>query len=183
MNTWISSLTDTSAIVQSLDAVFGRFPILERLFTQYNRYALVLLAALTVFGCIASLLRERYAPELWGHLYASDGEALPLNHWENIIGRAMSSDVVLSNETVSRTHAAVTRDAQGAWNLIPLASKNILLKNAARRLHPVPITSGDVITAGGVKLTFRPATLSEQSEQAKKRTRPGMLIRPWVILL
>ncbi|MGI6336569.1 MAG: FtsW/RodA/SpoVE family cell cycle protein [Eubacteriales bacterium] len=180
---FLSFLTDSSDITETLAALWARFPGLPRLLTQYIRYGLVILAVFTVCGCMASLLREKYSPELWGHLRTSGGDRLPLTHWENILGSAGSSDAVVRGQGVARTHAALTRDAQGMWTLYPLSGRASTLKNGGRLVIPTRISAGDNLTLGGVKLQFQPATVLERREQSKTRTRPGMLVRPWVILL
>ena len=45
------------------------------------------LAVLIVWRCAASLLRGRTEEEHWGFVSLPNGAKLPLNHWENIIGR------------------------------------------------------------------------------------------------
>ena len=53
------------------------------------------------------MLRERYEPETWAWLLDEDGAALPVCHWESIIGRAPSSDIVLDMPGVSKLHASL----------------------------------------------------------------------------
>ena len=48
------------------------------------------LALLIVLRCAFSLLRGRVDEENWGFFSLPNGAKLPLNHWENIIGRASS---------------------------------------------------------------------------------------------
>ena len=81
------------------------------------------LAVLIVWRCGTSLLRGRTEEENWGFFSLPNGAKLPLNHWENIIGRAGSCDIVLNFPTVSRQHAAVQRDEDGLWTIYPLGGR------------------------------------------------------------
>ena len=47
----------------------------------------------------------------------------------------------------------------------------------------MPIQSGDIISMGGVEVTFTASTAAEELAQAKKRTRPGRKISPGLNLL
>ena len=48
------------------------------------------LALIIVLRCVSSLLRGRVEEESWGFFSMPNGARLPLNHWENINGRAAS---------------------------------------------------------------------------------------------
>ncbi len=189
MNDFISSVRSPEWLVQALDNLFSAHPALSRALTTYIRPLLVILALMIVGSCIASLLRERYAPELWGLLRREDGGAFALSHWENIIGRAPASDVRIPDESVARLQAAVTRNARGEWTLYPLGGRHPILRNGASVVRPVRLAAGDGLTVGdvpsghAVNLTFEPSTQEQHEEQARTRTRPGLLVRPWVIML
>ena len=182
----IASITDVSGITGTLSSLFARFPGLQGILTQYIRYALVILALMTVISCIASLLREKYTPELWGTLRRESGDTFLLTHWENILGRAPASDIRIPEPTVARMQAAVTRSAHG---LYPLDGRHPILKNGERITHPATLAAGDTLTVGdvpsgaAVNLTFEPSTSEQRAEQSRTRTRPGLLVRPWVIML
>ena len=158
----IASITDVSGITGTLSSLFARFPGLQGILTQYIRYALVILALMTVISCIASLLREKYTPELWGTLRRESGDTFLLTHWENILGRAPASDIRIPEPTVARMQAAVTRSAHGVWTLYPLDGRHPILKNGERITHPATLAAGDTLTVGdvpsgaAVNLTFEP---------------------------
>ena len=185
----IASITDVSGITGTLSSLFARFPGLQGILTKYIRYALVILALMTVISCIASLLREKYTPELWGTLRRESGDTFLLTHWENILGRAPASDIRIPEPTVARMQAAVTRSAHGVWTLYPLDGRHPILKNGERITHPATLAAGDTLTVGdvpsgaAVNLTFEPSTSEQRAEQSRTRTRPGLLVRPWVIML
>jgi len=190
MTQFISFLKDPSALAATLENLWVRHPNLQHEATRYIRFILVFLALFTVISCIASLLKEIYTPEIWGHLTSDTGADHPLHHWENIIGRARSSDVQLESTSAARMQAALTRNAQGNWRLYPLSvKKHPVLCNGKRILNSTPVYSGDIITMGNVSegtaqnLTFETTSSEERERQSRLRLLPGFLIHPWVILL
>lgn len=66
------------------------------LFLQYilgaSKFVLIVLSLAIIVRCIRSMLSERYEPEVWAYIRAG-GELLPINHWENIIGRSPGADI------------------------------------------------------------------------------------------
>ena len=146
---------------------------------------LPILSVLLVVRCAVSLLRGKIERETWGRLTLPDGDYGEFHHWENTVGRSRRSDVVLQSPTVSRSHAAFLRDEKGQWSVYALNSKNGLTVNdqeVAPQEH-MPIQSGDIISMGGVEVTFTASTAAEELAQAKKRTRPGRKISPGLNLL
>ena len=86
------------------------------LFRQYmltaSKYMLIILSLAIIARCIRSMLSERYEPEVWAYLRIG-GRNIPVNHWENIIGRSYSSDIRILEENVSRVHAVLSRSDNG----------------------------------------------------------------------
>ena len=130
-----------------------------------SRFVLPLLALVIVIRAVTSLLRGHEAPEQWGVLTFPGGVQMPLMHWENIIGRAVSSDIALKYPTLSRTHAAIIRDAKGSWRVFDLRSKGGVTVNG----KPVsgdgtPVKHGAVIGFGGVDAVFLPRAAEEDAD-------------------
>ena len=73
------------------------------------------LAGAILWRAVKSLLRAPHTPETWGQLSLPGGGSVPLTHWENILGRGKSADVRLNYPSVSRQHAALCRNEEGAW--------------------------------------------------------------------
>ena len=90
---------------------------------QGTKYILPLLALWILLRCGRSMLRGRYEPETWAYIVDLNGTEHPVNHWECIVGRARSADIVLTDPTVSRMHASLQRDGDGDWTLTDLRSK------------------------------------------------------------
>jgi cell division protein FtsW len=142
------------------------------------RFLLPILAFIIVMRCIKSLLSEKHEGEEWGYLSLPNGSRMPLNHWENIIGRSKASDIFMDYPTLSRSHAAVIRDDKGRWTVYDLESKGGVYVNGTHVEGEMSIKSGDVITLAGVDLVFVPLTKQEERIQAESRRRPGRIIRP-----
>ncbi len=141
------------------------------------------LALLVVLRCGRSLLRGKLEQEVWGFFCLPDGAQLNLIHWENTIGRARGCDVVLNYPTVSRTHAAITRDDRGEWTVFPLSGKNPVYCNGEPVQGSRVLREGDELTLGGLSMSFFPSTPEEERRQAVRRTRPGRKISPTLTLV
>jgi hypothetical protein len=77
------------------------------------------------------------------HLPGGDGQAVR-------IGRSLSSDLRLADETVSRMHAVLAHTGPGAWTLTDLASMNGTFLNGARVAGTVEVRHGDLVRFGTV---------------------------------
>ena len=147
--------------------------------TLIIRLILPVLAIIIVVRCLKSLFIEKSEEESWGYLSLPNGARIHLKHWENVIGRAASSDVYMEYPTLSRTHAALIRDAKGNWIVSNVTSKSGVSVNGSKTKSPdgVPVKAGDVIGLGGVELVFVPNDKAEEFEQASARTRPGRIVK------
>jgi DNA-binding winged helix-turn-helix (wHTH) protein len=83
-----------------------------------------------------------------------DGRAVPLAEGENLVGREPSARIMLDSVRVSHRHARITVQS-GCATLEDLGSRNGTLLKDQRIDGPVALTDGDVITVGGVVLTYR----------------------------
>ena len=79
-----------------------------------SRLLFPVLSALILVRAIRSLLRIPHTPEVWAQLSLPNGSGIPLTHWENILGRSKSADVLLNYPSISRQHAALCRGEDGA---------------------------------------------------------------------
>ena len=149
------------------------------------RFILPVLALIILIRCIRSLFREKSELEIWGQLRLPNGTLLDLNYWENIIGRAKSSDVYMEYATISRNHAALNRDDKGNWRLFDIESKTGVVVNGKKIESDdgIPVKSGDAIELGGVQLIFVAADNTDEYEQAISRTRPGRFYKQRTTLI
>ena len=144
-------------------------PLLIARYTAVVRLLFPLLSALILFRAIRSLLRVPHTPEVWAQLSLPNGVGIPLTHWENILGRSRSADVVLNYPSISRQHAALCRDDDGAWTVYDLGSKGGTAVNGAAVTDKAPLKLGDTVTLGGVPLVFLPQTVGAREELEEKR--------------
>ena len=160
--------------LQSAAAFFTRHPLAPTWYTALVRFVFPLLAIFLLYQAVRSLLTVPHTPEVWGQLSLPNGSAIPLRHWENIIGRSKTADVQLSYPSISRQHAALCRGETDAWTVYDLGSKGGTLVNGERVDGSAPVKLGDTITLGGVELIFLPQTAAEQEkmEQHRRLERP-----------
>ncbi len=77
----------------------------------------------------------------------------PLHRGVNLLGRDESCDVRVQSAGVSRAHAAIVVTGDEA-RVEDRGSKNGTLVGSTRVLDPIPLSDGDVIGLGSVRLTF-----------------------------
>jgi hypothetical protein len=92
---------------------------------------------------------EKGPQPVWARLRPVAGSAAPLEVTINraVLGRGATSDVHLTNEDVSRTHAVFWREAGSAW-VGDLESANGTFVNGERVYGPTPVVEGDLLTLG-----------------------------------
>ena len=88
-----------------------------------TRFLFPLLTLWILIRCARSLLGGRAQPETWALLALPGGVTIPVTHWENMIGRKKTCDVVIDFPTVSRAHAVLTRYDDGSWSIRDIGSK------------------------------------------------------------
>ena len=152
-----------------LSALLAAYPAVGIFYTSFVRFLFPVLAGAILWRAVKSLLRVSHTPEIWGQLSLPGGGAIPLTHWENILGRGKSADIRLNYPSVSRQHAALCRDGEGQWTLYDLNSKGGVLLNGEKVEDSISVQLGDRIELGGVPLLFLPQTVAEREEQEAKR--------------
>ncbi len=141
------------------------------------RYVFPLLALLILARCARSLLLFRREPEVWAWLEGPGNTRMAVTHWETLLGRSKSCDVVLDYPTISRSHAVLTRYDDGSWSISDIGSKGGILVNGKPASMEV-VDFGDTISLGGVEFHLVPITKKQEAIQASVRTRAGDEIRP-----
>ena len=143
-----------------------------------TRLILPVLAVIIVARCGISLLRDKNDPETWGWLGLGDGVRVPVQHWENIIGRGSTADIVLPFPSVSRNHAALIREEKGGWRLTDIAHKHNILVNGQNMEDSALLHDGDVLEIAECKMSLAEITPEEEQKLRAGRTVPGKVIRP-----
>ena len=151
-------------------------------YSDILRYILPLAALLILWRCGRSLLAFRREPEVWAWLTSPSGDRIPVTHWESLVGRAKSCDVVLDYPTISRRHAVLTRYDDGSWSVSDIGSKGGIRVNGADTAM-CAVGFGDVISLGGVNFTLVPITKEQERIQASVRTRAGKEVSPALTLM
>lgn len=120
----------------------------------FSKCVLIVLSIVVLVRCIRSMLRESYEPETWAYLRVGR-ETLPINHWENLIGRSRSADIRLNLEKVSRVHAVLIRNDRGNWVVYDIFSKGGVWVNGLKVLgRGILVEDGDVINLAGHTVRF-----------------------------
>ena len=141
------------------------------------RYVFPVLALIILVRCAKSLLKFKREPEIWAWLCLPDGTRLPVTHWENIIGRSKRSDLVIDVDTMSRSHAVLTRYDDGSWTISDIGSRGGVYVNG-EQTEIAAITMHDMISLGGIEMYLEPITQRQEAIQATTRTRAGRFIAP-----
>lgn len=160
-------------------------PVLAKYITTGLRWVFVALAVYILLRAIMSLLSTRATPEVWGYFCVENGISQPISHWENIVGRAKSSDLVVPLKTVSNTHAIVTRKSSGRWIVKDLNSKNGTIVNGTQLIPSKRyiINPGDEILIGGVPCTLAEISLEEHRNNKEMRLMDKEPVAPWKLLV
>ena len=146
------------------------------------RYVLPVLMLLVLIRCAKSLLTFRKEPEIWAWLQLPDGTELPITHWENVIGRSKSSDIVIDIATISKSHAVLTRYDDGSWTISDIGSRGGVFVNG-EQTDIVAVDETDIISLGNLEMRLIPNSKREQARQAANRTRAGYFISPGMSLV
>ncbi len=148
-----------------------------------SKWALPVLAAWLLFRCVRSMLQQKYRPEIWAYIEAPGGEVQPIYHWECIIGRARSCDVVVASPALNKTHATLIRSGSGKWKLFDLDSKTGSFVNGTEDMgQGIAIHDGDSLRFGDVAMTFHDLTEAQLAAVESQRNSPGR-ISPAISLL
>ena len=146
------------------------------------RISLPILALLIVIRSARSLLGFRREPEVWAWLRLPTGELLPVTHWENLLGRKKSADIVLDFAFVSKNHAVLTRQDDGGWMVTDIGGKGKVEVNGTQVLSG-RVDYGDTVSLAGLDMILEPVSAEEARLQANSRTRAGKGNSPGLTLL
>ena len=126
------------------------------------RYLLPVLAVVILGRCAKSLLLFDREPEVWAWLSGPNDSRLAITHWETLLGRAKSCDVVLEYPTISRSHAVLTRYDDGSWTISDIGSKGGILVNG-KPVSMEVVDFGDKISLGGLNFSWYPLQKNRRS--------------------
>ncbi len=148
-----------------------------------SKFAVIILSILILARCLRSMLSEKYESEVWGHLVC-ERDSYTLTHWENLIGRSISSDVRLCYPGVSRCHAVLSRNDKGIWKIYDIYSRSGVWVNGVKVWGSgSQVEAGDVINLGGLTLRFCDMSAADRAQNEAGRTSAGQHVSPTVTLL
>ncbi len=148
-----------------------------------SKFAVIILSLLILYRCLRSMLSEKYESEIWGRL-SCEGDSYTLTHWENLIGRSISSDVRLCYPGVSRCHAVLSRNDKGIWKIYDIFSRSGVWVNGVKvGGSGSQLDTGDIVNLGGLTLKFHDSTPGERERNEAVRTSAGLHVSPTVTLL
>jgi pSer/pThr/pTyr-binding forkhead associated (FHA) protein len=100
---------------------------------------------------------RHYGPRLVGVLPSGDKVEYSLNRNETEIGKAAHNHIILTDQTVSNTHAIIL-NRDGGYSIVDLGSRNGTFLNGERlTTHARTLKHGDTIQMGQTVWTFRNA--------------------------
>ncbi len=141
-----------------------------------SKWALPLLAVWLLFRCVRSMLQQKYRPEIWAYIEGPSGEVQPIYHWECILGRSRSCDVVVDSPAIAKTHAALIRSGTGKWRLYDLESKTgSFVGTAEDGGKGLPVCDGDIIRIADVGMVFHDLTEAQLAAVESQRNAPGRI--------
>ena len=146
------------------------------------RIAIPVMALAVVLRCAISLLSFRREPEIWAWLRQENGELIPVTHWENVLGRKKTADIVLDFATVSKNHAVLTRHDNGSWTIREIGDHGRLEIDGQQVLSS-RVEYGSTISLGGYPLVFEPLSREEADLQSRGRTKAGKGHSPGLTLV
>ena len=133
-----------------------------------SRYILPVITVVIIFKCVLTLMLGHPKEKIYGYIIdMKSGNRYALNMWETSVGRSKSCDVVLPYDTVSRSHAVITRRIDG-WYVHDLLTKAELKVNGEQVEQKTIIKDGDIIHFGKNRFRFEVADDPVQAVGKKK---------------
>ena len=141
---------------------------ITRVYLAILRYVAPSIAFFLLLRCALPLLTFRRKPEIWGWLIRTDGQKLPITHWENLIGRSRCCDVIIPLPSVSRNHCVLCRYDDGSWSITDANSHNGIRVNG-EEVFTQELLEGDLLEIGEECLRFLPASGAQEQTLASLR--------------
>lgn len=148
-----------------------------------SKFVLIVTSISILARCIRSMLSERYEQETWGYIRSGEN-TIPVNHWENIIGRSAGADIRLFSPGIGRVHAVLSRNDKGVWKIYDIFSRGGVWVNGEKAgLYGVELNHGDVINLGGSCVRFLDIGKEQRNALEAARSNVGKNVSPSLTLL
>ncbi len=158
--------------------------LMSAYFLTFSKFILILMSVSILVRCIRSMLSEGYESETWGYLRVGREPTTPILHWENIIGRSLSSDVYIDNPKAGRVHAVLTRTDKGLWKISDVFSKGgVWVNNIPVSSNGTPVADGDTLNFQGTTARFIDLTEEQKARLEARRPSAGKVISSSLTLL
>ncbi len=119
------------------------------------RILLPVYAIVIVYQCYAAMRRRRRPEKPLVTLFdINTGRKLPVLFWENTLGRSKSSDIVVDDPAVSRSHCVLLRRKEG-WYVNDVGSKSGTFVNGKRTRGRTQLLIDDTVRIGDTEFQFR----------------------------
>ena len=155
---------------------------ITRVYLAILRYVAPSIAFFLLLRCALPLLTFRRKPEIWGWLIRTDGQKLPITHWENLIGRSRRCDVIIPLPSVSRNHCVLCRYDDGSWSITDANSHNGIRVNG-EEVFTQELLEGDLLEIGEECLRFLPASGAQEQTLASLRPAASSMTSSFANLL
>ena len=140
--------------------------------TAVSRYILPFVTIMLLSKCIMTLLLGHPKEKVYGFIVdMKTGDKYALNMWETSIGRSNSNDVVLTYNTISRSHAVISRRIDG-WYVYDLDSRSGIKVNGVDCEEKATIKDNDIISLSGIPFRFEIVDDPVQRVGKKNKTKP-----------
>lgn len=122
--------------------------------TAASRYILPAVTFILLTKCIMTLLFGHPKEKIYGYIIdMKTGEKYALNMWETSVGRSNSCDITVTYNTVSRSHAVISRRIDG-WYVYDLNSKSGIKINGVMCEKKATVNNGDIISLSNMHFRF-----------------------------
>ncbi len=173
-----------SRLLTGIQSLINSSSFFQNSFQTVTALTFPLLSLFILGGAILSLLTLPKVPEIWAKFVSvKDGRNYYISHWENIIGRHKSCDIILKDNRISRQHGALIRDEKGNWSIMDLENSHGIFINGEELMdEKAEIHYGDIISFAGYEVKLEQLTVDEKRirERRRKRIKP---IPPWSLLI
>lgn len=148
-----------------------------------SRVVMILCSFGVILRCLRSMLRDRYDPETWAFVKCGK-QTLPVNHWENLLGRSRGADLQLEGKDVRRFHAVLRRTEDGDWRIFDVFGRGgVWVNGTAVSRSGLPLKNGDAVRIGGASLRFLDADETRREKLDAARSPVGKRVSPVLTLL
>lgn len=154
-------------------------------YTAVVRWIFIGLAGFILVKAIFSLLRSKIPYEVWSYFNINGEHSEPITHWENVVGRQKSSDLVIKDKSVAKSQGVLIRDERGKWHYLDVSkdSRTLVKGKPLGRTKREVLEYGDELTLGNSTCTIYPISLEERRNNEELRRECLNIEHPWISMI